>query len=134
MDTLFRKAVSPYLPTVRADITRICAWVYQSDCAEMNDGCCVCTTDERVFRFFGASDFFAQPEHCLNALVVLDYSTSPREAYVVIPNRGSVQLYRGLVNYHICCTNPCDGLVRDIEEVVQASKEECLNLDMSFRT
>jgi hypothetical protein len=113
---------------ISAGITKNFAWFYQSDCAQMKDRL-VRLDVGRIGRvplshFYGASEFFGESEHYLDAQGVLDYAVSAREPYVVIPNYmlAASNCIVATADYQICCSNPCDGILGDIEKVVRASE------------
>uniref|UniRef100_A0A7S1F0B7 Uncharacterized protein n=1 Tax=Noctiluca scintillans TaxID=2966 RepID=A0A7S1F0B7_NOCSC len=113
---------------ISTGISKNFAWFYQSDCAQMKNRL-VRLDVGRIGRvplskFYGASEFFGESEHYLDAQGVLDYAVSAREPYVVIPNYmlAASNCIVATSDYQICCANPCEGILGDIEQVVRASE------------
>jgi hypothetical protein len=113
---------------ISAGITKNFAWFYQSDCAQMKDR--LVRLDKGnvgrvpLSKFYGASDFFGESEHYLDAQGVLDYAVSTREPFVIIPNYmlAASNCIVATSDYQICCANPCEGILGTIEESVRAAE------------
>ena len=67
-------------------------------------------------RFYGSHNYFGETEGYLDHLGVLDYEES-REPQVIIPNyiQAASNCIVATQEYHVCCPNPCEDLLREIE-------------------
>jgi hypothetical protein len=103
------------------------AWFYDTDCSTMRDALVEMdsTRTGRVplSRFYASHDYFGETEGYLDHLGVLDHETS-REPQVIVPNyiQAASNCIVATREYHVCCPNPCEGLLREIELGLGASE------------
>jgi len=108
---------------------------YETDCREMRN-----TLIEMDFmntgripltKFYNSHGYFGETEEYLRDLGVLDYAASAREAHVIIPNyiQAASNCIVSTSQYHICCPNYCEGILREVENSIgtsEATSEEIL--------
>jgi hypothetical protein len=77
-----------------------------------------------ISKFYSSHDYFGETEEYLNHLGVLDYATSSREAHVIIPNymQAASNCIVSTSQYHICCPNFCERLLREVEMALGTSE------------
>jgi len=69
-----------------------------------------------LWRFYSSNELFGESEEYLRDQGVLDYETSG-EPQVIIPNyiQAASNCIVATPEYHVCCPNPCEDLLREIE-------------------
>jgi hypothetical protein len=114
--------------TITRSIATNFAWFYETDCREMRNALIEMDSTGTgripISKFYSSHDYFGETEDYLNDLGVLDYATSSREAHVIIPNymQAASNCIVSTPQYHICCPNYCERLLREVEMAVGTSE------------